>query len=55
MLWQVIKMVCCKKVSKRRELDAAFRTELGKRYLVNNERSMDLLLSIIAYLSWYFS
>lgn len=52
MLWRAIKMTCCKSVMTRRELDIAFRAELGQRYMVNNERSMDLLLGIIAYLSW---
>uniref|UniRef100_A0A0B7KQ49 Transcription factor domain-containing protein n=1 Tax=Bionectria ochroleuca TaxID=29856 RepID=A0A0B7KQ49_BIOOC len=51
-LWLSIRIICCRSSEERRALDARFRESLGRRIFVDSERSMDLLLGIIAYLAW---
>jgi hypothetical protein len=48
-----IQTVCCKSSLKRAALDLLFRQEFARRFVVNVECSMDLLLGVLAYISWW--
>lgn len=53
LLWLAIQTVCSKSSRERAALDQQFREEFAKRYVVDMERSMELLLGLLTYMSWW--
>lgn len=53
-LWLCIMMITAKNTARERVLDRKFRHLIGQEMLVKGEKSMDLLLALLAHLSWYF-
>lgn len=53
-LWRVLRTICCKSIVERGNLDNSIREILAQRILVDGDRSLDLLLGLIAYLAWYW-
>ncbi len=52
-LWLCITTLTCMSNSQHRHLRDLVRRELSERIIINHERSIDLLLGLIAYLGWY--
>jgi hypothetical protein len=46
-------MACYKSMAEWESLDVQYRTAMAQAAVVNGERNMDILLSILCYLSWY--
>jgi hypothetical protein len=52
LLWLCIWANGCKSMAQQRIIEAKIRETLAQRVLVDLERSLDLLLGLIAYLCW---
>ncbi|CAM1504638.1 Fc.00g022290.m01.CDS01 [Cosmosporella sp. VM-42] len=51
-LWLNIRAFCCKSVAEKNKVDKNIRQILAQSLLVDSERSLDLLLGLLAYLAW---
>ncbi|KAH6887037.1 hypothetical protein B0T10DRAFT_607829 [Thelonectria olida] len=51
-LWLNIQALCCKNTTERNKLDHNVRQILAQRLLVDGDRTLDLLLGLVAYLAW---
>ena len=52
-LWLCIMSFTCTSNSQHQYLRDRVRSEISERIIINHERSMDLLLGLVAYLGWY--
>lgn len=52
-LWLNIRTLCCKSSVQQNALSQRIREITGYQILCRSERSMDLLLGLIAFLGWY--
>lgn len=52
-LWLNIQGICARPPSKQLAIGDFIREVLAKQYIVEGERSMDLLLGTLTYLTWY--
>jgi hypothetical protein len=48
-----MRMACYKSMEEWERLDLQYRTAMAQAAVVNGERTVDILLSIICYLSWF--
>jgi hypothetical protein len=51
-LWDNIKAVTCKNSDRRSAMSEAIRKVLGQKMLMDYEKSLDLLLGLIAFMGW---
>ncbi|KAL3956689.1 hypothetical protein ACCO45_009535 [Purpureocillium lilacinum] len=51
-LWLNVRASCCKSYVEQRALELKVREAISQKMLVDLERSLDLLLGLITYLSW---
>ncbi|KAI9149944.1 MFS-type transporter calB [Paramyrothecium foliicola] len=54
-LWLNISFITCKKVAEKKRIDKCIRETLAQKLIVDLERNLDLLLGLVAYLTWYMS
>lgn len=53
MLWLSIMVTCALEDADGRRLDSLFRKAIAERMIVQSQKSIDLLLGILVYLTWY--
>ncbi|KAH7127862.1 hypothetical protein B0J13DRAFT_564629 [Dactylonectria estremocensis] len=51
-LWLAIRVICSKSSSEKSDLDTQFRAMISQRVLIDADRDLDLLLGLVAWLSW---
>ncbi|KAH8175191.1 Zn2/Cys6 DNA-binding protein [Sarocladium implicatum] len=51
-LWLTIRLNCCKSMNEKRYLELRVRQTAAQKLMIDLERSMDLLLGLISYLTW---
>ncbi|KAH7176843.1 hypothetical protein EDB81DRAFT_875635 [Dactylonectria macrodidyma] len=51
-LWLAIRVICSKSSSEKSDLDTQFRALISQRVLIDADRDLDLLLGLVAWLSW---
>ncbi|KAF2737109.1 hypothetical protein EJ04DRAFT_510641 [Polyplosphaeria fusca] len=54
MLWMILHATCTKSPTRQVELGVRYKEILARKVVVEGERSLDLLLSIMVYCSWAF-